>query len=322
MSLTVLSYEDSMYEVWDEFCWSCNNASFLHSMRFISYHQDKFNDQSLMIYDGNRLVALLPAATSINDQACVISHPGITYGGLIHQGWLTGIRMLEVFRVICRHYAQCGFNQFIYKVVPSIYHQTPAQDDIYALFRLEAKNCRTDLSSAIDLKHPLPLTERRRRALKKAQSRVLVSTDDDFLTAFWHVLSENLEKKHGAKPVHSLQELQLLKDRFPEKILLRVALFESKVIAGVLLFTTPTVWHAQYIASNQNGYEVNALDAIFHVCIQEATLSSASYFDFGISNENDGLILNEGLYRFKSEFGGGGVVHQFFEIRLEGYHVS
>ena len=40
-------------------------------------------------------------------------------------------------------------------------------------------------------------------------------------------------------------------------------------------------------------------------------------FDFGISTEAEGMILNEGLYRFKSEFGGGGVVHEFYEMRLE-----
>jgi hypothetical protein len=36
----------------------------------------------------------------------------------------------------------------------------------------------------------------------------------------------------------------------------------------------------------------------------------------GISTEQQGTVLNDGLYRFKSEFGGGGVVHEFFEIDL------
>jgi hypothetical protein len=42
----------------------------------------------------------------------------------------------------------------------------------------------------------------------------------------------------------------------------------------------------------------------------------ARYFDFGVSNEQGGQILNEGLYRFKMSFGAGGVVHEFYEVAL------
>ncbi len=322
MTVTIRKYDQDMQEEWDSFCQGCINASFLHCMKFITYHQDKFNDQSLMIYSDNRLVALFPAATSLTDSATVVSHPGITYGGLIHQGWLCGLKTLDVLKAICLYYGQLGFNKLIYKVVPSIYNRVPAEDDLYTLFRIGAKNYRTDLSSAIDLNYRLPLSDRRRRALKKAQGNVVVSNDSVFLADFWNVLAENLSAKHDTKPVHSLQELQFLMSMFPENILIKVALLESRVVAGVLLFTTPNVWHAQYIASSEDGYEVSALDAIFNECIQDAELANARYFDFGISNENNGIFLNDGLYRFKTEFGGGGVVHQFFEIGLEGNYVS
>jgi lipid II:glycine glycyltransferase (peptidoglycan interpeptide bridge formation enzyme) len=61
---------------------------------------------------------------------------------------------------------------------------------------------------------------------------------------------------------------------------------------------------------------MSALDAVIEHCIEQAMRDAKRWFDFGISTESQGLVLNEGLYRFKSEFGGGGTVHEFFEIDL------
>jgi lipid II:glycine glycyltransferase (peptidoglycan interpeptide bridge formation enzyme) len=92
---------------------------------------------------------------------------------------------------------------------------------------------------------------------------------------------------------------------------------DCKVVAGVLLFITPTAHHAQYIASSGTGYAISALDLVFEYAIKAARNQDKRWFDFGISNENEGKLLNDGLYRFKSEFGGGGTVHEFYELKLD-----
>ena len=96
-----------------------------------------------------------------------------------------------------------------------------------------------------------------------------------------------------------------------------VALQDGLVVAGCIYFLTKRVWHAQYIAASELGHEISALDTLFSHSIQIAKNDGSRYFDFGTSNENNGWILNDGLYRYKHEFGGGGVVHEFFEIDLE-----
>ena len=137
-----------------------------------------------------------------------------------------------------------------------------------------------------------------------------------YLPNMWDVLVENLASKHGTNPVHSLEEIELLADRFPEEIRCICAQMNGNVVAGVLLFATPTTHHAQYIASSETGYMVSALDLVFEYAIKSASAQGRRWFDFGISNENQGKALNDGLYRFKSEFGGGGTVHEFFELKL------
>ena len=46
----------------------------------MDYHSEKFSDYSLLIYKGEKLIALLPA-NLINDQ--LFSHSGLSYGGFI-----------------------------------------------------------------------------------------------------------------------------------------------------------------------------------------------------------------------------------------------
>lgn len=318
MSLIVRPYCQNDADPWDAFCNKSLQATLLHTRRFLSYHGERFIDYSLIIEDEGKCVGLFPAALSPSDNKLVVSHPGLTYGGVLHQGNLRGERMIESLTMIKQHYASLHLTKLLYKAVPTFYHQAPAQDDLYALFRLRAKRTRCDISSVIDLKHRLSVSERRRRSLKKAvKAGVVIVEGGQYLPALWDVLFENLERKHGLSPVHKLEEIQLLAERFPENIRCVCGEVNGKVEAGTILFITPTTYHTQYIASSETGYDVSALDAIFEHCIQDAQQNNKRWFDFGISTEDSGLMLNEGLYRFKSEFGAGGTVHEFFELDLQ-----
>lgn len=303
---------------WDAWCTEAYGATFLHSRRFLSYHGDRFDDRSLIVEDPQGAwLGLLPAARHPNDSSVVVSHPGITYGGFLHHGALRGEAMLRAFELACAHYVASGARTLKYKPVPHIYQRAPAQDDLYALFRLGAQRVRCDLSSCIALDHPLPMNERRRRALKKAQRAGLVIDSGVHNAAeFWPVLADTLWRRHGLRPVHSLDEMLLLAERFPEQIRVCVARREKAVLAGIVLFICGALVHTQYVAASEEGQALSALDLLIHTEISHARDNHARFFDFGNSNEEQGRVLNQGLHRFKSEFGAGGVVHEFYDIEL------
>jgi hypothetical protein len=312
----VRSFVPSDEAAWDAFCASAINATMLHTRRFLGYHGGRFRDRSAILEEGGDWVGLLPAAESKSEQGLVVSHAGATYGGLVHQGWLTGSRMLEAMDCLKIFYTGLGFKRLHYKAVPGIHCRQPAEDDRYAFFRLGARLLSCQLSAAIDLSERRPSSERRRRGLKKAQKLATLSGDLGLMGELWSVIAENLDRRHGAKPVHSLAELEVLAGLFPEKIRLSVALVAGKVEAGVIFFNSPRAWHAQYIASSEKGAEISALDWVMEDAIGKAAESGARYFDFGTSNEDGGRILNEGLFRFKAEFGSSGVAHEAYEMEL------
>jgi hypothetical protein len=318
-TIRVSPYSDQDFIPWDDFIVSAPMATFLHSRRFLAYHRDRFKDVSVILKDDSgNTVGLFPAAIDRSNAGCVVSHPGATFGGLIHVGSLKGEASLNALSAIRDFYAEQGFTTLRYKAVPYIYQCSPSGDDLYALFRLGAQRSRCDLSCTIDLANRAPISKRRKRSLARGQKRgVEVAEGAAFIDSLWQIVEENLDRKLSSKPVHSADEIRYLHRHFPENIRFVAGLLSGEVVAGVTLFSTTTVVRAQYIASNIAGNDACALDSVLEHCIEESKNRNMRYFDFGTSNTHEGCSLSTGIYKFKCEFGGGGVVHEFYDIELK-----
>src|SRR5690606_25377569 len=101
------------------------------------------------------------------------------------------------------------------------------------------------------------------------------------------ILIPNLSKKHHAKPVHSLEEILYLKAKFPKNIKQFNVYYGDQIVAGATLFETKTVAHCQYISGNDDKNILGSLDGLHHYLIT-SVYANTRYFDFGISNENEG----------------------------------
>ena len=103
---------------------------------------------------------------------------------------------------------------------------------------------------------------------------------------------------------------------FPDNIKFYAGMATGDMVAAVVVFVSSTVWHAQYIASNDMGRNIGALDFLFEHLITQAMANRMSYFSFGTSDEPKSGNLNAGLCQFKHEFGGGGGTHMSFSLML------
>jgi len=83
--VTLLTFQPQDEQDWDAFIAKSAQGTFLQTRRFLSYHGDRFEDCSLLFKDDKeRIRAVLPAARSLSDPETVVSHPGTTYGALLH----------------------------------------------------------------------------------------------------------------------------------------------------------------------------------------------------------------------------------------------
>jgi len=318
MSARCVPFEPAHASAWDELVSRSGNGTFLHTRRFLSYHGERFADRSLLMVDEReRPVAVFPAALDPADEQTWVSHPGITYGGIVHERAVRGQALVDILEAILAHARGQGVRRIVYKPVPAMYHRWPAQDDLYALFRCQARLYRRDLSAALDLAHPQPKSERRRRGVRRARAAGLeVVRGTAWLDRFWPILSGVLAARHEARPVHTLQEIQLLAGRFPDEIGFVGACRAGDLLGGTVLFETQAVCHAQYIAAGKTGTDLGALDLVFESATELAREAGRGWFDFGISTESQGRVLNSGLHEFKAGFGAGALTYDFYEVLL------
>ena len=303
-------YTPEHVDEWNQFVAESKNGVFLFDRRYMDYHSDRFCDHSLMFYSDGRLLAVLPAHQS-GDTLC--SHNGLTYGGLVMSPRLTVVQTMHLFREMNEYLRSQGIRHVSYKAIPWIYHRLSAEEDLYALYHeCHARIVARDFATNIYLSAGLRWERVRRRGIVRARNAGVVVERSDHYEAFWQVLADNLMNKYGVKPVHSLQEIELLHERFPQNIQLYQAVREGKVLGGVVLYISSQVVHAQYSSASPEGKKLGVIDLLYDQIFKD--YRDYPYFDFGRSTEHpDGSGLNENLVFQKEGYGGRGLCYDIYE---------
>jgi hypothetical protein len=309
----VSEYQPGARREWDDFVRGAKNGHFMFYRDYMDYHADRFSDASLMFLDERDvLIGLLPATAR---DGVLSSHAGLTFGGVISDRGMKAELMIELFAAMCDELRRRGVREIVYKPVPHIYHQLPAEEDLYALFRCGGRLIRRDVSAVIDRDARLPFSKGRNWALKQAAKGGLSVAQSKDFSAFMAIEEELLRTRHDAKPAHSAAELELLAGRFPENIKLFAARRDAQMLAGVVVYETAGVVHTQYIGAGEEGRKLGALDLILEYLIDDH-YADRKYFDFGISSEDEGRYLNTGLIQNKESYGARAVVFDRYSIDL------
>jgi hypothetical protein len=260
--------------------------------------------------DGGKLIAVMPA--NLRDDA-LVSHGGLTFGGVVSNQRMKTPAMLEIFESLIEFAKNSGASRLVYKAVPHIYHAQPAEEDLYALFRHDAQIVKREASTTINLKERLPVSKGRKWTINQSRkNRIEVRESVDFET-FMQLEAEVLAARYNVAPVHTTAEIRLLAERFPQNIKLFGAFLDDEMLAGTIVYASATVAHAQYMGASAEGKRLCALDAIVQELIT-AHYAEKRYFDFGISTEKQGRHLNVGLVEYKESWGGRTIVYDTYEI--------
>lgn len=316
MNYTIERYDPAMKEEWDIFVSNAKNGSFLFRRDYMDYHADRFEDFSLISRNERRvIVALLPANRR---GETVESHGGLTYGGWIGAyKYFDILSLLDIQKEASRFLTKHGIRSILYKPLPYIYTEVPSQEELYMLFRCKALRIGSQISSVINLHtEASPDKSQRRKVRVAAKSGLIVKESEDY-APYWEILTRLLAERYSTRPVHSLEEIEILHERFPENIRLFTVEMGGEILGGTVMYLSGRVAHCQYIAASAVGKEKNALTLLFSTLIDLFRSEGYHWFDFGTSNEQRGTILNEGLVRQKISFGGRGVTYDIYRIPVE-----
>ena len=317
-----VAFDQASSTRWDEFVAKALGGTTLHSRRFLSYHGDRFVDQSVMLINraSKQIVAVMPAAVSLKDRSMIVSHPGATFGGLL----LTKIDVAQYanwFDLVRRYYRSLGFATLRSKTTPSfvgaLWNEVPTHYGLQF-----GKLVRADLWNVIRLDTEFKFASTRRSdiktAVRKGVNTRLAVTQRDW-EDFYELLAANLKDRHGAVPVHSVAELMDLHGRLENRSRLLLCFdTDQKLLAGTwLLDYGHHVLHTQYICSNETGRALHAVDVLLRDAIELAKSEAYRVFSFGINTQDDGWSINHDLMKYKLRFGSGVITHMTFDYTLD-----
>lgn len=318
MKYEVEIYSNKYEDTWDLLVAESKIGTFLHSRKFLSYHKDRFLDLSFVLINKETeiLEGVFPCALD-KESMVACSHPGSTYGGIVTRNIMTPEIIKCFFDGIIEQLKEKNIKELVYKLTPDIYRLDYSNLDEYFIWRAQGVNYHNDISNIINLTKPFEFSTRRKRGIKKAKKNDITYFENCEMTnEAWDMLESNL-KIHDTKPVHSLVEISLLKNMFPNIIKLHMCRDISNMpLCGVLAFHIGSVFHSQYIFSAPEARNSGALDFLFSNLIDLAIKEDCEYFSFGASSENGGQLLNNGLYNFKAEFGSCGVINRIYKLKL------
>ncbi|WP_042831527.1 GNAT family N-acetyltransferase, partial [Xanthomonas citri] len=160
------------------------------------------------------------------------------------------------------------------------------------------------------LREPPAFSTERRRSIAKARKAGVQIRRGTELDGF-HALLTQVLQRHGVAPTHRLDELELLQRRFAQQIVLHEARADGQLVAAALVFDFGRCVHTQYLAVSEQGRQLDALSLLLADLITDV-YAQREYFSFGISTEQGGQVLNEGLVEQKERFGARAVVQDVY----------
>jgi hypothetical protein len=310
-TFSVKIYQKSDYSVWNAFVGQAKNATFLFHRDYMEYHSDRFQDYSLIVLDGEKWVAVLPANLVGNE---VFSHQGLTYGGLVLLE-KTGAATVEIIlNVILSFLKENKIQNLILKLIPDFYQLRASNEINYFLYQTKAVFVKRSMNLVIDYSKPLQISKSKLKHFRRISELDITIEETEDCTSFWNqILIPRLHDKHQVSPVHSLQEINQLKLNFPENIKQFNAYYEGEIVAGITLFCSQQVIKSQYGATSLKGESIRALDYLF-INLIEKFGSEYAFFDMGIVDDGD--LYNKGLLKQKEELGCAVYVQDVYKITV------
>lgn len=295
-----------------------STGEFINTFQYLDYHpKERFRDDSIIVVDrgSGEIKGVMVAA--YDEDGTVTSYPGTTFAGPI----IDRTAKLEVTEIVLDRmlsYYEDKYRTVKIKKIPEYYTGQPFHLLDYSLLRRGYHYGMSALSNIICIDHiaseddllALFYSKRRNHTRKVLKEKKFVfAVEDEIRETVWQNMNENLHNKFGAKTTHTLDEIRELKRRCPDHIqAYYVDTTEGEYGAFAIGFLFKNVFHTQYLDVNYkySGQYPN-LFLIFEL-IKTAREQGYRYFSLGASTEDDGTILNRGLYSYKAEYGGGDIL--------------
>ncbi len=315
--MKIIRYKNNEHkDIWDHYIHQSNNGTIFHLRDFLSYHRERsFNDCSFMFYNKNNIEAVFTGAIIDN---CLYSHPGASFGGFVYNE-LTFPYANQIVAGLISEAKKLQLAEIIIIPPPFIYYKKYNETMEYCLYSKGFNNIEYYISSFVNLENDLmaQMHDRKKRYIKKMENKIKITLSDD-LNSFYPILVSN-KLKHKAKPTHTLEELKILKQQFPDQIKLLLSSKDDQITGGALNFITND--NTCILFYNMIDYDYQNLQIAsiqIYESLKWAKNNQLKFLDIGVSQiyQDNKIIPHESLINFKEQFGAQAMIRKVMKLKL------
>jgi len=310
MTLSIIKYNKEYIHIWDKFVEEELFGTIYHTRNFISYHpENRFQDESIIIYLDDVIACVLPCCKKGDKY---FSYTGATYGGpVISRNYAKVKYMKLIIDKIFDYYE----NKIEFRLANDIYFNESCHS-LYFLLSQKTKiypELSWYIKSSDDFIEKI-VNKRNKKNLKKSLTDLEITCDyekeeykEENYIKFYDILKKNLNTNHQSDPTHSLEEFLKVKNLLKEKQRLYLVKNKENILGGVFVIkVTQQCWYTFYISRNIDLDKTNmSVMYLMYKISQDAKKENVTYVDYGISTEDRGKLINEGLTDYKESSLGG-----------------
>src|SRR5687767_13692336 len=319
-NISIKKYDDSLAQNWDEFIQGhSRNGGIFHERKFLSYHAPgKFDDASLLFYDDKELLGVFPAAIINNAGVMkIVSHPGSTNGGLVYDNSSTLDTVLSMLEAMIEYYKTQGADTIEMKIAEPISNAFPDGELTYLLwhrgFRISTQEISTCVKLSDNKSWETFCRKRNLSYIRKLEREGVTVREIEDIEIVYPLIEANLKIRYKKKPTHSKEELNKLKELYPDRIHYWIAEKDKNVFGALVLFAINNIAvHSFYIAKNELLGDTKVMPLLFHKVFEHYHTKGFTWFNFGISSR--GQQIKWGILEFKETVGGRATGRQVWSI--------
>jgi len=314
MRYNIKKYQSQSAKIWNDFINRSANGTFLHQRDYMDYHAERFTDFSLMIYEGEKLKAVLPAHRIKN---VLYAHNGLTYSDFIFHFKAKLEHKIAIIQTALQYLNEHDITKLYIKTIPFIFGKITDQSNEYIYHQLQAGLISVKPFFVYLKRNEIKPNRNRLKNIKKlAMQDYKIVQGKEKLSDFWKLVEHNLKSRYQSHPVHSLEEMEKLINNFPEQIKLYSLLHKNQILAGALVYYINNALHFQYIHSVLPKEERMAVEwLIYDIVNRHAHFEYISFGTSAVENNN----LNKGLAYWKQSFGSVLINQYHYEISTHNY---
>tara|TARA_B100000614_G_C14555467_1_gene495364 strand:+ start:975 stop:1943 length:969 start_codon:yes stop_codon:yes gene_type:complete len=293
---------------WDQFVKNAYNGNIFHQIKFLKYHQEKFQNKECFYFfedEKGNATGLLSYLEHIENGEKTLKSPyGASYGGIVSKKFHYDHNRKLIDSLIsflkANDFSKCRLT------LPISCSAAMNETMIFNYLEAGFKVINSDISSVVDLTQqcdtPHIFNSKMRNKMNYATKQKVRCVEKASIDDFYFLMKKTFDDKHGVEPTHTKEEWEYLCTTLPEYFWHNVAYIEDTPVAGLgNVVINDNMTSCFYLCQDLNQIKTRALTKLIMKSMVSAFKSGYRFYDMGTSSIN--MKARANIFEFKESFG-------------------